>query len=87
MIFEFTKSTQKDWIHIEGQPGNGTRYDITCTPDPYGGWLIVWPSMGWVWRFFPDDLELKELSSDINPHDSAGVHSVLKYGEIGERIW
>jgi len=87
MKVDFTKSQNKEWIHIEGQPGNGTRYDLLCTPDPYGGWLIVWPSQGWVWRWFPGYMELKELSKDMNSHDTLGVESVLKYLKVGHGVW
>jgi hypothetical protein len=27
------------------QPGDGTRYDFCIYEDPYGGWIITWPTV------------------------------------------
>lgn len=65
-----------DAYSIDSQPGDGTRYDLVVCKDPHGGWLIVWPVMGEVWRGFYDG-EVKTLSKDVNPYSKKAI----------ERIW
>jgi len=63
------------YSHIEAQPGDGTRYDLVITDDPYGGYLIVWPSMGEDWRGFKDT-EIKVLSKDVNPYSTQAIQKI-----------
>ena len=60
------------FAHIEAEPGDGTNYDLVVTQDPYGGFLIVWPSMGEVWRGFTNG-EVKVLSNNVNPFSTKAI--------------
>lgn len=60
---------------IDSQPGDGTRYDLAVSKDPHGGWLIVWPVMGEVWRGFKDG-EIKTLSRDVNPYSTKAIQRI-----------
>ena len=61
--------------NIDSQPGDGTRYDLAVCHDPHGGWLIVWPPMGQVWRGFKDG-EIKTLSKEVNPYSTKAIQSI-----------
>ena len=63
------------YLHTEEEPGDGTRYDLVITEDPYGGYLIVWPVMGEVWRGFKDT-EIKVLSKDVNPYSTQAIQKI-----------
>ena len=64
------------YAHIEAEPGDGTCYDLVITPDPYGGFLIVWPmSIGQVWRGFKDG-EIKTLSKNVNPYSTQAIQKI-----------
>lgn len=79
MSIQFMFRTHDQTLHVEAEPGDGTRYDFVAMKDPYGGHLIIWPVMGQVWRYFIDKDELVELSKDINPHSTKAIHETLKF--------
>lgn len=41
----------KGGVNLDVEPGNGTRYDIVAILDPNGGVLVLWPIMGWMYRY------------------------------------
>ena len=40
--------------HFDFQPGDGTRYSIKVTDDPYGGLYVICNNSS-LWRYFPID--------------------------------
>lgn len=71
----------KGWAHVSAQPGDGTFYSLVLTVDPYGGILVVWPSTGEVWRYYPADYELVVLTRhDVNPYSTKAVKDIM--GEL-----
>jgi hypothetical protein len=54
----------------------GTRYDLVLTNDPYGGVLVIWPSTGYLWRWYVGDY-LKPLSK-VNDHDGKNIFNYLE---------
>ena len=62
-------------FNIDSEPGDGTRYDLAVCNDPNGGYLIVWPSSGEVWRGFKDG-EIKTLSKEVNPYSTKAIQKI-----------
>jgi len=56
---------------------DGTRYDLVMTNDPYGGVLVVWPTTGYVWRWFPGD-RMATLTTNANPYDKENIFHYLE---------
>lgn len=42
-------------FHFDFQPGDGTRYDLVCTPSPYGGLLVICNESS-LWRYHKGDV-------------------------------
>ena len=59
---------------------DGTRYDLVLVDDPYGGVLVIWPSTGYLWRWYAGDY-LKPLSKDTNKHDANNIFKFLEHGD------
>ena len=62
--------------HIVFEPGDGTCYDLICTPDPYGGTLVNVNTTS-VWRWYPGDY-LKFLCGNDNGYTRKAVFDYLE---------
>lgn len=58
---------------------DGTRYDLTLVHDPYGGIIVIWTTMGYVWRWYEEDY-LKDLTraAHTNNHDAKNIFDYLE---------
>ncbi len=59
---------------------DGTRYDLVLVDDPYGGVLVIWPSTGYLWRWYNGDY-LKSLSKNTNDYDAINIFKFLEHGD------
>lgn len=82
------KNTQ-DLILIDFEPNDGTCYQIYLTPDRFGGILIA-STLGskGLYRWFPDDGEVKIISSDgFGEYFKIRIHEWLSLMKIdGESL-
>tara|TARA_R100001463_G_scaffold10005_1_gene29653 strand:- start:2177 stop:2383 length:207 start_codon:yes stop_codon:yes gene_type:complete len=62
--------------HFDFQPGDGTRYDIVTTEDPYGGVLVIWPNNS-TWRYHQGD-RLKFLHGKYNEYTEKAIFDYLE---------
>ena len=52
-MIEEKEQELKRTVHLDVEHANGTNYDLVAMLDPYGGVLVAWPVMGWLYRYFP----------------------------------
>lgn len=83
------KRELKGGVHLDVEHPNGTRYDMIAMLDPYGGILVAWSVMGWLYRYFPRKKgyapnegfmpsEIKQLGKGVkNKYDLAAIKEIM----------
>lgn len=64
-------------VLVDVSPGNGTRYQLSVTRWPGGGWLVVWPATGWVGGWTAGAVDLRDLAGGIGDVDARVVLDLL----------
>lgn len=71
----------KGTVHyiLNYQPGDGTRYDFCIYEDPYGGYLVTWPTVC-TYRAYVDregNVEMKFLHGQKNEYTEKAMRDCI----------